>query len=170
MLIGGILIVVLILLDQIVKQISLVLSGGNEQLIKVLINNVLEFHHLINDGASFGMLQGRQLLFSLITIGALVLFGYLFIDSNFKTKKVYSISVALFIAGTLGNAVDRTLRGGGVIDMFNMPILNDLLSYLNISPFIFNLADAYLTFAIILFAIDIFFLEGKRKGLDEWFY
>lgn len=167
MFIGGIIIVVLLILDQVVKQVSLVLSSGNEQLIKVIIKDVLEFHYLINDGASFGMLEGRQLLFSLITVGALVLFGYLFLESNFKTKKVYSISIALFIAGTLGNAIDRTLRGGGVIDMFNMPILNEILSYVKISPFIFNLADAYLTFAIILFAIDIFFLESKRKGLNE---
>lgn len=162
MLLGGILIVILLFLDQIIKLISIALETSGSSLISVLIPNVLEFHYIVNEGASFGMLQNQQLIFSLITVIALAIFGYLFTSINFKTKKVYTISVVLFISGTLGNAIDRIFRGGGVIDMFNMPILNDILSIFNISPFIFNLADLYLNLAIVLFIIDMLFLERKR--------
>lgn len=169
MLIGYLLIFGLIMFDQILKLLSLhfYTAGQSGTLIKVLINNVLEFHHLINTGASFGMLEGKQFLFSLITIGALIIFGYLFSEIDFKNKKVYSISVILFIAGTLGNAIDRIFRAGGVIDMIEMPILNKILGFINIPGFTFNLADVYLNFAIALFIIDIIFLEGKRAKKHE---
>lgn len=165
MLIGYILIVALILFDQLFKVLSLLYKSETTSLIKVVIPEVLEFHHIVNRGASFGMLEDKQFLFALVTIFALIIFGYLFTKIDFKTKKVYSISVILFIAGTLGNAIDRIFRSGGVIDMFNMPILNNILGIFNISPFIFNIADVYLNFAIVLFIIDILFFENKRSEL-----
>lgn len=168
MLIGYIIVFGLILFDQIVKVLSLhfYTPGQSGTLIKVLIKDVLEFHHLINTGASFGMLEGKQFLFALITIGALIIFGYLFTKIDFKTKKVYTWSIILFIAGAFGNAVDRIFRAGGVIDMIEMPILNKLLGLINIPGFTFNIADVYLNFAIVLFVIDLLFLEGKREKKD----
>lgn len=167
MIISSVLILALILIDQIIKLISINLAPTSGSLIKVLIPEVLEFHHIVNTGASFGMFSGAQIIFSLITVVSLVLFGYFFITSDIKTKKVYTISIILFVAGTFGNAIDRIFRDGGVIDMLNMPILNEFLSLFGISPFIFNMADFYLTFAIILFGIDILFLERKRVDNNE---
>lgn len=167
MLLGYILIIILIGFDQLVKFLSLLFKSDTTSLIKVLIPEVLEFHYIINEGASFGMLEGKQGLFALITVISLLIFGYLFTFVDFKKKKVYSISVILFIAGTFGNAIDRLFRGGGVVDMLNMPILNNILSVFNISPFIFNLADVYLNFAIVLFVIDLLFLEKKRIDNNE---
>lgn len=169
MILGSIIIVVLIVLDQIIKILSIMFKNplpGNS-LIQVLIPKVLEFHYIENTGASFGMLKDQHLIFGLITVLALSLFGYLFVSINFKTKKVYTLSVILFIAGTYGNAIDRVFRNGVVIDMFNMPLLNDILSIVGISPFIFNLADVFLTFGIVLFVIDMLFFEGKRVDNNE---
>lgn len=166
MILGYILIVVLLFLDQIVKYLSLLFEVSGNTLIKVLIPKVLEFHHIINEGASFGMLEGRQGFFAIMTIIFLIIFGYFFYEVDFKKKKVFSIATILLIAGALGNAIDRLFRGG-VIDMINMPILNDFLGLLNISPFIFNLADLYMNVGIVLFMIDLLFLERKRTELDE---
>lgn len=162
MLLGYLIIILLVFFDQFIKYLSIIFQNDSTSLIKVLIPNTLEFHHIVNKGASFGMLENRQGLFALITIISLLIFGYLFKDINFKKRKVYSISVILFIAGTFGNAIDRLFRGGGVVDMINMPILNDFLSIFNIQAFIFNIADLYLNLAIVLFIIDILFLEKKR--------
>ena len=54
--------------------------------------------------------------------------------------------------------------------MFNMPVLNNILSLIGISPFIFNLADVFLNFGIILFIIDMLFFERKRIDSNEWFF
>lgn len=167
MLIGSIIIILLIVLDQVIKILSIYFKNPSSSLIKVLIPNVLEFHYIENTGASFGMLKDQHLIFGLITVLALVIFGYLFVSINYKTKKVYTISVILFIAGTYGNAIDRVFRNGVVIDMFNMPILNNILSLIGISPFIFNLADVFLNFGIVLFIIDMLFLERKRVDSNE---
>lgn len=167
MLLGAILIIGLVLLDQVFKILSIYLANGSEGLIKILIPDVLEFHYINNPGASFGMGEGMQLLFFVVTIIALLIFGYLFYEIDFKKKKVFSLAIILFIAGTFGNAIDRMFRPMGVVDMFNMPILNYLLSFLNIPDFIFNMADVYMNFAVILFIIDLLFLERKRVDVKN---
>ncbi|MDY0278482.1 MAG: signal peptidase II [Acholeplasma sp.] len=167
MLLGYIIIIGLVFLDQIVKLISFTLSNGVEMKIATLIPNVLEFEYLENTGASFGMLKGHQDLFSLITIFALIVFGYLFVQVDLKKKKFYSYSIILLIAGTFGNAIDRLFNGGKVIDMINMPILNTILSWVGISPFVFNLADLYMNVAIVMFIIDLLFLEKKREKKND---
>lgn len=167
MLIGYLLIVGFVLFDQLFKILSIVFSNNVEGLIKVIIPNVFEFHYLLNPGASFGIGEGQQLLFSLVTVVALIIFGYFFLEIDFKKKKVLSFAVVLLISGTFGNAIDRIFRPSGVVDMINMPILNNILSIFKIPGFIFNIADLYMTIGVILFAIDLLFLERKRVDINE---
>ncbi len=165
MLIGLIIIITTLLIDQVTKQLAYHLiaptfTGSNT----VVIPKLLELSYYENPGASLGFLRDyayKDIVFFLITIMALVIFGYLFKDSNFKHKKVYSISIALFISGTLGNAIDRALYGF-VIDFLHYPFLNFLDNIPGLSNFTNNLADNYLSAAIVLFAIDLFFFEAKR--------
>ena len=169
MLIGFIIIIVTLLLDQVTKQLAYRLIAPTfEGINDVVIPHVLELSYYENTGASLGMLsdfQYKDLLFFIITILALVVFGYLFKDSNYKNKKVYTISIALFISGTLGNAIDRAIYGF-VIDFLHYPFL-DFLNDIGLSNFTNNLADNFLSAAIVLFAIDIFFLEPKRHKKFE---
>ncbi|CCV64537.1 Lipoprotein signal peptidase [Alteracholeplasma palmae J233] len=157
MIIGLISIIVLIGLDQGTKYLMKEILTGSKTI--VAIPNLLEFNYYENTGAAFGSFQGHQLLFFGITIVVLLVLGYLFTKVDFSKKKVYSISLVLLIAGTLGNAIDRLILGY-VIDFLHMPFIQYILFGNN---FIFNLADAFLTFGVILFAIDILFLEDKRK-------
>ncbi len=165
MLIGFIIIIVTLFFDQLTKQLAYHLiaptfSGSNT----VVIPHILELSYYENTGASLGFLRDyayKDVIFFIITILALVIFGYLFKDSDFKHKKVYSISIALFIAGTLGNAIDRAIYGF-VIDFLHYPFLDFLDNIPNVSNFTNNLADNYLSLAIVLFAIDLFFFESKR--------
>lgn len=167
MLLSYILIIGFVILDQVIKLLSITLQNQSTSLIKTVIPNVLEFHYTVNTGASFGMFEDAQMFFSIVTIASLIIFGYLFYESNLKTKKVYTLSIILLIAGTFGNAIDRLFRGGGVVDMFNMPIVNKIVESVGISGFIFNLADLYMTVGIILFIVDILFLERKRVETNE---
>jgi len=165
MLIGAFIILFSIILDQLTKQLAqayipAIIAGQQGNI--VIIPKVLELSYYQNSGASFGILEGQQLLFMVITVIALAIFGYLFTDVNFKTKKVYSLSIVFFIAGTLGNAIDRALFGY-VIDFLHFPFLTPILDLFGSSNFYNNIADIVLSAAIVLFAIDLFIMEPKRK-------
>lgn len=159
MLLSAIIIIVLVFMDQLTKYFaSTFIPLGSENI--VVIPYLLELSHRLNPGASFGWLEGQQLLFMVITIIALTIFGYLFLDTNYKIKKVYSISIALFIAGTLGNAIDRAILGH-VIDFMQFPFINPIAEFHN------NFADMYLSAAIVLYAIELFILEPKRTKKEK---
>ena len=166
MLIGMIVIALAIILDQVTKHTAQAFISSGESI--VVIPNLLEFHYFENTGASGGMLDGQHLLFMLVTIVALGIFGYLFTEVDFKKKKVYSISIAMFIAGTLGNAIDRSflrnIQGEPyVIYFLHYPFLTPILNLVGLNNFYNNLADMYLSLAIVLFALDLFIFEPKRK-------
>ncbi len=168
--IGTILIILFILLDQVTKQIAFVNRASLMANEPVIIPGLLEFGYHENPDASLGFLGGvahKELIFFLVTIIALSAFGYFFKDIDFKHRKAYSISIVFFIAGTLGNALDRLFRGF-VIDFIFYPFFN-FLNYVGLSNFYNNIADDLLSFAIVLFAIDIFFLENKyKKKMKEY--
>jgi signal peptidase II len=165
MLIGIIIIIVSLAFDQITKYLamSLLYQEGTSKLV-VLIPEVLEVTFVKNTAAAYGMFEGHTWIFYIVTVIALVMFGYLYKDVNFKTKKVYSISIALFIAGTLGNFIDRIFLGY-VIDFMRFPFLVYLVG--DLGRFTNNWADMFLSAAIVLFAIDLFFFESKRLKKEK---
>jgi len=165
MIIGAILIFTLILIDQVTKAVAAANIPLNSPNI-VVIPRLLELSYHENDGMSFGLLAGQQLLFMIATLIALGIFGYFFLSSDYKSKKVYSISIALFIGGTLGNAIDRALYGY-VIDFMQFPFFGPFLALFNTGNFYNNFADIFLSFAIVLFGIDLFFLEPKRMKKEK---
>lgn len=161
MVISLIIITCLLIFDQLTKYLASTYIALNSPHITV-IPKLFELSYYRNTGMSFGLLEGQYVIFMISTVLALALFGYLFLDSNYKNKKVYSLSIALFIAGTLGNAIDRSLYGF-VIDFMHFPFLDGFLNLLGLSNFYNNLADMYLSAAIVLFAIDLFIFDEKRK-------
>lgn len=169
MLIGLIIIILLLAVDQVTKYLAFTLiAPGFTGVNRVIIPYFLELSYFENPAASLGMLGDfiyKDLVFFAITIIALIIFGYLFTKVDFKKKKTYSIAVVLFIAGTLGNAVDRVIHGF-VIDFLHYPFF-DFLYRIGLSNFSNNMADNFLTFGIVLFAIDLLFLENKRKEKVE---
>ena len=134
-----------------------------------MLKGLLELSYYENPGASLGMLGDfayKNLLFFVITVFALVIFGYLFKSSDFKHKKLYSISIAFFISGTLGNAIDRAIYGF-VIDFLHYPFLDILNKIPGLNNFTNNMADNFLVAGIIMFAIDLFFYEPKRTKHEK---
>lgn len=165
----GILITLLfVLLDQVTKAIAYhyqdILRFDNV----IVIKNLFELSYTQNYAASFGFLGDsayKEIIFIMITVFALGMFAYFFKDVDFKSKKIYSFSIVLFISGTLGNAIDRLFRGF-VIDFLHFPFF-DFLVYVNLSNFDNNIADILLFIAIAFFAIEIFILDILRKKKEK---
>lgn len=161
MLLGYSLIILFILIDQVTKQLARFFLMESGQTV-VWIPGLLEMKYAYNPGGAFGLLEGEQAFFAFVTVIALLIFGYLFKDISFKTKKMYSWSIVLFIAGTLGNAIDR-LYYGFVIDFLHYPFLDGPLRLIGLNNFYNNIADLALSLAIVFFAVDMFLFEPKRS-------
>lgn len=156
--IGILIIVGLIILDQVTKQLAIkhLKNAPEKELIKGLIN--LTF--VLNPGAAWGILKGQTVFFAFVTLIALTIFGYLFISIDFNKKIFYTFAMIFIIAGTIGNFIDRMFYPDKkVVDMIQFAFFTNF-------P-VFNLADTFLTVGVVLFGIDVIFLEKKRENENK---
>lgn len=151
MIIGIIIVGLIIILDQITKYLTVSQIGDKTIVVIDGFFNLIQRH---NYGAGWSLFEGNWLFLVSVTLVSLVFFGYLFKSVSFKDKWVYSLSISLMMGGTLGNFIDR-LRLGYVVDFLQFIFGNYEFPT-------FNIADSALTVGVILFAIDVFFLEQKR--------
>lgn len=130
-----------LVLDRLTKKWAVGAIKGNEGI--VVIKDFFGFEYLENRGAAFGMLQNKQWLFITITI-LVVLFMIGYLIKRKPTFKLTHISMALIIAGAIGNLIDRIVYKY-VIDFI-------LVHYKDVYYFpTFNVAD-------ILVCVGTFFL------------
>jgi signal peptidase II len=118
---------------------------------------VPEFFHLVNvtnTGAAFGSFRGNNSFFVIISLIALVVVTVLLVRRR-PPDAWRDVSLALLLAGILGNLTDRLLYGH-VIDflLFNLHI-----RFADPWP-AFNIADSCISIAVVLF---IFHSFGKQK-------
>lgn len=132
------------------------LMVGADQVMKAWVVNHISmssFHQLLpglmgltnlhNDGAAWSMLEGQQWFFTLISILAIAILGALLY--RYRENRGLTIGLALIMAGTIGNFIDR-LRFHYVVDMFQTEFIN--------FP-VFNIADACLTVGVIIIVIKV---------------
>ena len=145
-----IIVILLTFLDQLTKYI--VVNSFNVGEMKILINNFLKFYYIRNTGASFGIFSNQNIFLIVLT---LLLVIYIIYDT-FKSKKsnIRFISTALILSGAFGNLIDRVLRKY-VVDFISFTLFNHEMA-------IFNVADIYITFGVLLY-IYIIFMEGKYE-------
>lgn len=108
-----------------------------------------------NRGAAFGILQGQQWFFILVTV--IVVIGIIwYLNKARKTRKLLPTALALVLGGAVGNFLDRILNGE-VVDflMFNFG------SYT--FP-IFNVADSCIVIGVALIILDTL---RDMKGGEE---
>lgn len=151
---GIIIIVGCIALDQITKAIVRVYLKPKGEV--PVIKNFFSFTYVENQGGAWGILHGKLWLFILITVAALGVLFYFFKDFDLKNNAVYSIGIALLIAGTIGNFIDRI-------------VLNYVTDFLDFIIFgydfpVFNVADICITCGVILLIIKIIFLSSTKQG------
>ena len=108
-----------------------------------VIPGVLSIGHVRNFGAAWSMWLGQRWLLSIISLVALVIFGYYF--KKLHHNWGYGLGFSLLIGGTLGNLLDR-LFSGYVVDMFELDLIN--------FP-VFNIAECALTLGVIVILITM---------------
>jgi signal peptidase II len=150
---------VLIFFDQITKYLAQIYLKDKEAF--SLIDGVFELHYLENKGAAFGILQNKGIVFIIITVVFLILAALFYVKLP-EEKKFNSMRwlILLITAGAAGNMIDRIFRGY-VIDFFYFSLIN--------FP-VFNVADCYVTVAVVFFVLLIFFgfTEEELEEMSLW--
>lgn len=135
------LVATLVAVDQLVKHwVTTTIALGASH---VVIPGVLALTDLHNDGAAWSILQGQQWFFTIISVVAIAVVGYLMV--RWRHQPALMVGLALILAGTLGNFIDR-LANGYVVDMFEVLFVN--------FP-VFNVADSCLTIGVLVLIIAI---------------
>ena len=147
-----ILIIVLFSLDRTSK--IQIINNFSERV--YLINDFINFDLTWNSGIGFGLLSfDSSLIYNSITvfIGLVILFLiYLAINSANAEKLIFST----IIGGAIGNFYDRLIYNA-------VPDFIDL-HYNGFHWFTFNVADIFITLAIILYIMKNYFVKMKDKN------
>jgi len=139
--------------DQLTKQLVLRLINPYEA--RIIVPDFFTLVNVTNTGAAFGSFRGNNTFFIIISIVALVVVATLLARRR-QPDPWRDLSLALLLAGILGNLTDRLLYGH-VIDflLFNLHI-----RYADPWP-AFNVADSCISIAVVLFIIHSF---SKQKS------
>ena len=119
---------------------------------KLLINKdflLFKLDIVKNYGAAFNIFSGNRIFLSLISIIFSILLIYLMLNKN-TLKSIDLYSYSFILGGTIGNGIDRILKGF-VIDFINLNIIN--------FP-VFNIADISINIGLIFLFYSIF--KNKR--------
>src|ERR1051326_2288522 len=143
-------------LDQLTKQ--LVLRSINPSDVRIVIPDFFTVVNVINTGAAFGTFKGNNTFFVGISILALVVVTVLLLRSH-RVDLWRDVSLALLLAGILGNLTDRLLY---------CHVIDFLLFYLHVryaDPWpAFNVADSCISIAVALFIIHSFRRQSAGKA------
>jgi signal peptidase II len=135
-----------------------------DQLTKILASKFLQPNHAFpiikgviylslvhNRGAAFGMFKNQLWLFIFSALFAITLIYMELKNDKGARPFIYSLALALILAGALGNLIDRLLFGY-VVDFLD----------LRIWP-VFNVADSSVTIGAVLLAYSILKTEKALK-------
>ena len=134
--------------DQLTKQLVLRLINPYEA--RIIVPDFFTLVNVTNTGAAFGSFRGNNTFFIIISSVALVVVATLLARRR-QPDPWRDLSLALLLAGILGNLTDRLLYGH-VIDflLFNLHI-----RYADPWP-AFYVADSCISIAVALFIIHSF--------------
>ncbi len=142
----------MVAVDQISKYFAVINLKGREN--TVWIKNVFELQYVENDGAAFSSFSGKQGFLLVVTIAVMlfVIFEFVRIPDG-KRYAWLRIDFLMIVAGALGNMIDR-VRQGYVVDFFYFVPINFPR---------FNVADIYVTLAMPLLIILLFFVYKDNE-------
>lgn len=148
---SGILIGLLILADQIIKQWAQTVLKAVGSI--PLIPGFFRLTYVENYGAAFGILQGQRWILVGFTAVVLAAAAFLLLTGVIR-KNIDRFSISLILAGGIGNLADR-IRQGYVVDYLD---INELFSY----P-MFNLADC----CVVVGAVLMVFFSLKEDAEEK---
>lgn len=139
--------IIFLIVDQITKilVVNSLVPGENIEIIK----NIFNIIYTNNTGAAFSILLGKRIF--LIVVAVLIIGVLLYyIKRNKIEKKIDIIALSFIIGGSLGNLIDRIVRGY-VIDFISIKIGNYNFP-------IFNVADI-----LIVIGVFLLLLSSRRR-------
>lgn len=145
---------VLVTADQLVKNwaVDVLQPVGSMDFIHFGDFKIIDLTYLENDGAIFGSMSGQR--WFLVGFTSLVLVaGIVAMFVMMKRSKLIDTAMCLFVAGGIGNLVDR-IRFGYVVDMFEIKLFRFA---------IFNFADICITIAEVLLLVYVIFFYPKAE-------
>ncbi|MBQ7123119.1 MAG: signal peptidase II [Oscillospiraceae bacterium] len=152
-LISTILAALLIAVDQIVKNWAAeVLTKGEI----AVIENVLYFKYAENTGIAFSMFSDNRWILIGLTSAMLIAVLAFFLSGK-VTAKLEQFSLALILAGGVGNLIDR-ISLGYVIDFIDVRIINFA---------IFNIADICICVGAFLLCVAVYISDKKEKDAEK---
>ena len=120
-----------------------------------LIDHFLYLTSHRNQGAAWGILQGKMIFFYVITVLVVTMVVLWIKKLDVKKEKLLLIALSLILGGALGNLIDRVLYQQ-VTDFINVYIFGYDFP-------IFNIADSALCIGVLLMGIDAV-LDVKKRG------
>ena len=139
--------IIFLIIDQITKilVVNSLVPGENIEIIK----NIFSIIYTNNTGAAFSILLGKRIF--LIVVAVLIIGVLLYyIKRNKIEKKIDIIALSFVIGGSLGNLIDRIVRGY-VIDFISIKLGNYNFP-------IFNVADI-----LIVIGVFLLLLSSRRR-------
>jgi signal peptidase II len=135
-------------LDQLTKRSVLQLISPYEA--RVIVPDFFSLVNVPNTGAAFGSFRGNNTFFIVISVIAFAVVVFLLVRHR-PLDTLRDVSLALLLAGILGNLTDRLLYGH-VVDflLFNLHV-----RYADPWP-AFNVADSCISIAVVFFVLHSF--------------
>lgn len=145
--------IILLCIDQISKLLVVNLLTKTDSI--TIIKNFFYLTYINNDGAAFSILVGKRIFLILIAVLVIVML-IRYIKKNNIQNKLELVSISLIIGGSLGNLMDRVIRGY-VIDFLDFKLFNYNFP-------IFNLADTFIVIGVFLLLLKEI---RKENNLDS---
>ena len=124
----------------------------------IVWKDVFSFRLIYNTGASFGIFQGKTLALTIFSIvGMAAIAGFYFWLPKVKKMRPMRITLAMIVAGGIGNIIDRIWMGK-VTDMISFDLIN--------FP-VFNVADIGVTCGAIVMCV-LWMFYYKEEDFDKW--
>ena len=120
-----------------------------------VIDNFLYITSHRNEGAAWGILQGKMIFFYVVTLVVIGLVILWIRKLDIKKEKLLVIALSFSLGGALGNFIDRVMYQH-VVDFINTYIFGYDFP-------IFNIADSALCIGVFLMAVDAI-LDIKRHS------
>ncbi len=121
-----------------------------------VVKDFFYIRHLGNEGASFGILQGKTIF--LIVLTSIVALALVYALIKYKDKFLRA-TLSLILGGAMGNLFDRIFNKGSVIDFLEFHFGSYVFPT-------FNIADTLVVIGTIMLAIYILFIYKEYKPVE----
>ena len=146
--------------DQLTKYIMAGLLPGLEGRSLPVIENVLHFTYVENEGAAFGMLAEHRWVFMVLSVIGLAAIAFIVMKEKPESRWV-RLAAGLVLGGGIGNMIDRlgfgfAEKSGAVLDFIDCRFVDF---------YVFNVADSCVTVGCFLYLFLI--VVGEIRAAKE---